>query len=439
MGTLTNIAPPPAALRIAWVGPAPGEDGSVARIATELLDGLATLGHQIDCFSPEEGFSPPRSLTENDNIAFVWGRNRWKWERWYSRIAIVAFVTGLLARGFAALRLRRQLRHRHRRRPYDVIYQFSTIESLSVPRRVARRVPLVIHPETHSAGELRFLLAERRLSRECQANHVLAIAAATLFVRTVLQRRTIRRARLLVCVSSVFRDHLVNDYGIPARRTVVVPNPVHIARFAGFEPTHEDPPTVLVLGRVAVRKGIQDVVAVAHELRDRGVGVRLRVVGGPSQWSDYTALLEHLPIENAEYVGQIASQKVPAELARSDVLLQASRYEPFALTVAEALAAGVPVVATTEVGAIEGVDRSVAAEVSPGDVAGMASAIAAMLERSKANPTRTRATARAEAARLFSTELVCGQLAAALHTLVSDERGMIRMTIPGMHRRDGAG
>ena len=89
-----------------------------------------------------------------------------------------------------------------------------------------------------------------------------------------------------------------------------------------------------------------------------------------------------------------------------------------ALTVLEALAAGVPVVATSEVGAIEGVDRSVAAEVQPGDVAGMATAITAMLERLRTSPTETRSLARAEAERRFAPDVVCGQISVALEQLV---------------------
>ncbi len=164
---------------------------------------------------------------------------------------------------------------------------------------------------------------------------------------------------------------------------------------------------MLVLGRIAVRKGVEDVIAVAQLLRERGVRARVRVVGGPSLWSDYTKLLDELPSENAEYAGRVPPSEIPAELARCDVLLQASKYEPFALTVAEALAAGVPVVATSAVGAIEGVDRSVVTALEPGDVEGMASAITAMLERQRTEREQIRASARAEAARLFAPEVVC--------------------------------
>jgi len=407
-------------LHIAWLGagPARRESGGVPGVATELLDGLGRLGHRVDCFIPSDEHPLPSRLLENVNVSFVWGPGKWRWGRWYSRWPLSASVTYLASRSLAEMRLRRQIRMRHARDPYDVIYQFSNIETLSLPARMARTVPLVIHPELHTAGELRFLLAERRLSLRSQPRHKLLVAAAILWLRTPVQKARIRRAKLLICISSVFREHLVRDYRFPRERTVIVPNPVRLERFASVERGLAEPPTVLVLGRVAVRKGIDDVVAVARALHEQDVDVRVRVIGGPGQWSDYTKLLEDLPPANAEYGGRRPGHEVPAELARADVLLQASKYEPFALTVAEALAAGVPVVATSEVGAIDGVDRTVVSEVRPGDVEGMAAAIVQMLERLRSDAPDMRRRARTEAERLFAPEAVCTQIAAALEQLV---------------------
>jgi glycosyltransferase involved in cell wall biosynthesis len=427
---------PARSLRIAWLGAGPSarESGGVPGVAAELLLGLASLGHRIDCFSPGAGHSLPARLQTDEHLTFIWGTSSWRWGRWYSRSRTGAFASGLLSRGLGSVRLRRELARRHRQAPYDVIYQFSNIETLAVPARISRRVPLVVHPETHSAGELRFLISERRLAFRCQPRYAFLIAATILWLRARVQRVRIRRARLLVCISSVFRDHLIRDYGFPVADTIVVPNPVRLERFAIVDRPMGEPPTVLVLGRIAVRKGIDDVVAVARTLLERGVDVRFRVVGGPGIWSDYTKLLEDLPGEIAEYVGRISPADIPAELAASDLLLAASRYEPFALTVAEALAAGVPVVATSEVGAIEGVDRSVVAEVQPGDVAGMASAITAMLERARMNPAATRSTARAEAERLFAPSLVCETISTALERVVHDAARRGRSSDPSAQR-----
>jgi glycosyltransferase involved in cell wall biosynthesis len=418
-------------LRIAWLGPAPGGYSGVRGVAAELLSGLARHGHRIDCFFPAaEGQSPVHTagdeqvtfgegnLAFGENVTFVWGTSRWQWNRWYSRGKVAAFASGMLARTVASLRLRRAIARRHRVQPYDLIYQFSSIETPGIPASVARAVPVVIHPETHAAGELSWLIAERRLCLRCQPPYVFAIAAAMMSVRTLVQRRAIRRASLLVCISSVFRDHLVRDYKFPPEATVVVPNPVRTDRFSTEDRGVEKPATVLVLGRISTRKGIEDVVTVAKLLLERAADVRMRVIGGPSLWSDYTKLLEDLPPENAECIGSVSAGEVSSQLLQSDILLQASKYEPFGLTVGEALAAGVPVVATSEVGAIEGVDRSVVRELAPGDAEGMAAATVGLLEALQADPKAMRSTARSEANRLFAPEVVGDAISAALERLV---------------------
>ncbi len=409
-------------LHIAWIGFAPVEEvGGVPGIATDLLRGLAALGHRIDCFFPSQGHAVPPAIADVDNLTLVWGTGSWRPNRWYSRTKVTAFVSSLLIRGLASLRLRKEVVRRHRREPYDLIYQFSNVENMAVPRRLRSTVPVVVHPGTSSAGELKFLLKERSLALRCQPAYIFAVAASVLWLREQVQRRQMQGARLVICISSVFRDHLLNDYGLPGSATVVVPNPVRLDRFEATDRPLGRPPTVMVLGRIAARKGVEDMVAVANRLFAESVEVRFRVVGGASLWSNYTGLLDDLPSEISEYVGRVPSSRVPAELAGSDVLLQASRYEPFALTVSEALAAGVPVVATSEVGATEHVDGSVATVTEPGDVEGMARGIEATIRRLAAEPAETRARARAEARRLFAPEVICEQISDALERLIDGE------------------
>ncbi|HEY1450097.1 MAG TPA: glycosyltransferase family 4 protein [Solirubrobacteraceae bacterium] len=417
-------------LRIAYLGPDPGGYSGVRAVAAELIGGLARRGHEVDCFllapegQPEAGIAGDETiafgegnLAFGENVTLIWGTNGWRWDRWYSRNKFTAFASGLVARAFASLRMRRTVKQHHRRRPYDLIYQFSAIETFGVPRRLRPQAPLVIHPETHLAGELRWLIAERRLALRCHSRSNYAAVFAIALLRTLVQRRAIRRASLLVCISEVFRDHIVRDYRFPLRRTTVAPNPIRTERFALGERPVGDPATVLVLGRISARKGVETVIDAARLALARDMGVRFRVVGGPSLWSDYTCLLEDLPRENAEYAGSASAAEVVEHLRECDVLLQASRYEPFGLTVAEALAAGVPVVATTEVGAIENVNRSVVREVAPGDAEAVADAIGSLLDQLKAAPAETRTLAHAEARRLFEPDVVCGQISAALEEL----------------------
>ncbi len=399
-------------------------------VATELLQGLSREGHTIDCFLPAaENQSSVRTAGDEqvtfgegelafaENVTFVWGTSRWEWNRWYSRGKVTSFASGMVSRMVASLRLRRELARRHELRPYDLVYQFSSIETPALPGKLARSVPLVIHPETHIAGELRWLLAERRLCLRCQPAPVFAAVAVMLFARSLAQRRSIRRASLVICISSVFRDHIVSDYSFPRERTFVAPNPMRAARFAVSKRQVGNPARLLVLGRISTRKGIEDVIELGRLLQAQDADVRIRVVGGPTLWSDYTPLLGDLP-SNAEYAGHMAANEIPGELAETDLLLQPSKYEPFGLTVAEALAAGVPVIGTREVGAIEGVDAAVARSVEPGDVEAMAAAVSGTLESLRTDGPAVHALARSEAERLFSPETVCAHISEALAGLM---------------------
>lgn len=405
-------------LRIAWLGPTPNDHGGVGGVATDLLDGLASLGHRIDCFIASNKAKLPESLEENANLTFVWASTRWEWNRWYSRTNLGAFITDLIARAWAFVRMRGEITRRHEANPYDLIYQFSNIETVGVPKRLVRKIPLVIHPETHIAGELHWFRAERHLARQCEPLHRRLLVECVLIVRTLVQRRCIRAAKLVVCISSVFRDHIVADYKVPYANTRVIRNPVRLSRFHGLENSVGETPVILVLGRISVRKGIDQIVELSHVLAERGVDATIRIVGGHSLQSDYRPLLAQLNHTNARYDGGIPQDEIPQKLARADVLVQASKYEPFGLTVAEALAAGVPVVATTEVGAIEGVSDSVSAVVPVGEVKPLADAVEETLAKLRLDVAGIRDAARTDAARLFAPQDVCEKLSDALQELV---------------------
>lgn len=410
-------------LRIAWLGGAPLETGGAPGIVTELLDGLSERGHEIDCFFPSAKREVPERLHKHEKLTFIWGTSEWRWNRWYSRTKIAAFTSGLLFRAVSQMRLRREVVRRHESEPYDLIYQNQTIELLGVPARLTRTVPLVIRPDTHMAGELRWLISERRLAMRCQPPYIFFIVAAVISFRTLVQRTMIKQASLLICISRVFRDHIVHDYNFPLEKTAVVTNPVNLERFSNSNKPVEDPPIVLVPVRISMRKGLEDVVSVARLLSERGVNARLRVVGGPSIWSDYTRLLDDLPPENSEYGGAVPYKGMVRELQRCDMVLLASKYDPCPMSVLEALASGVPVVATTEVGSAEDVDTSVATQVRPGDIEGMATAITEMLQRLQASTAEIRSLARSEAERRFAPDVVCDQISDALEQLVATSQG----------------
>jgi glycosyltransferase involved in cell wall biosynthesis len=173
---------------------------------------------------------------------------------------------------------------------------------------------------------------------------------------------------------------------------------------------------------MAVRKGVELVVELSHRLADLEGQVWVEVVGGPSLWSDYRSLLSDLDTRTASFTGSLPHEDLRELYSSSDVVLQPSHYEPFALTVAEALASGAPVVASDEVGATEFVDRSCCRTFRAGDADELESAVRTLLRdrRSPKGPDLAE-VARSEAVRAFSPQTVASAVVAVMEATVTAE------------------
>ncbi len=348
------------------------------------------------------------NLAFGDNITFIWGTSRWQWNRWYSRGKVASFASGMLARSIASLRLRREIARRHRQRPYDLVYQFSSIETPAVPaavraRRAAGHSPRDAHRGRAEMADrratTRSALPARLRPRDRGDDDVL---------RTLVQRRTIG-ARACWCASAAsFAITWCATTDFPARRRRSCPNPVRAERFSTRRTGRRRARRTCscwAASRAQGHRGCVGVAQAAARARRRRAACASSADRACGRTTRSCSTISRP--RTSEYAGLgIRQRDREPTCSKERRALQASKYEPFGLTVAEALAAGVPVVATSEVGAIEGVDRSVVREVAPGDVAGMASAIAELLERScEPGLAETRAQPRApRPARLFAPD-----------------------------------
>jgi glycosyltransferase involved in cell wall biosynthesis len=173
--------------------------------------------------------------------------------------------------------------------------------------------------------------------------------------------------------------------------------------------------TVLFVSRLAVRKGVDLVVALSHRLADLAGEVRIEVVGDRSQWSDYRALLADLHPIVGSYLGPLDPPRLAQAYRAADLLIQPSQYDPFALTVGEALASGTPVVASTEVGATEGVDHRCCTVFAAGDLDSFEAAVRGLVGRiRRGEGAGMSRLARAEAQRLFSVDSVAQNIVETL-------------------------
>lgn len=206
-----------------------------------------------------------------------------------------------------------------------------------------------------------------------------------------LDRALTRGTDRVVACSGVVADHVADRLGVPRPRIAVVPNGVDCARFSPVGNKAQvraalglpqEGPLVGLVGRICAQKGQEDLVAAFPAVLARCPGVHAVLAGAP----DETASLERLraQVESLGLADRIHLFGYVADVTRVyaalDVLVAPSRWEGFGLMLVEAMAAGLPIVAT-RVGAIPEVlgDAGAGLLVPPGDGEALARAIVEVL------------------------------------------------------------
>lgn len=406
-------------LRIAFLGPSPSETSGVPYAANVLLQALAGAGVVIDLYST--ACSPALAATPGIRVMLEPVEHTTSY-RVLRRLPLLMFVWGQTRRALAQRRLATRMVDEHRSRHYDAVYQFSQPELLALRSRRKRLPPIVLHPEVHAAGELAWHRREDALVRQGESRVRTAVVRVMLGVRSVLQARDLRSVAAVICPSEEFARELVRDHRVPERTLHVVPNPIDLQRFAPGAPARR-PREILFVSRMSVRKGVEMVVELTKRLDDLAGDVRVVMIGDKSLWSDYRPLLASLNPRLSEYRGHVDAALLPDLLRGASLLVQPSRYEPFALTVGEALACGTPVVISDSVGAGEWLDESCAEIFASGDADAFEAAVRSMLARLEQSEEAIRSAARTLAERAFAPQEVARAVSAVVRQTAEGRSG----------------
>lgn len=205
---------------------------------------------------------------------------------------------------------------------------------------------------------------------------------------------------------------------VPPERIAVCPPGIDVTAFAAGDGGEPAEPVVLSPGRLVWEKGHQDVIRAVAALQRGLIGeptrVRLLIVGAGPEEKRLKAYAADLAIaDRVEFVRSVPYAEMPSVFARASCVVLASLpipawEEQFGMVLAEAMAAGTPVVASTS-GAIPEVVGEDARLVAPGDWVEIARALRALVVdgRPRSAPS---ATGRVER---FSTEAAAERIAAA--------------------------
>jgi glycosyltransferase involved in cell wall biosynthesis len=196
-----------------------------------------------------------------------------------------------------------------------------------------------------------------------------------------LMRRVLRRAKVVISISSYDARELD---GMVEGTWVSIANPT-AAEFFSLAPSGPTERRVLFAGVLTPRKNPEGLIDAFAKLHKSDPVARLVMVG-PQPDPDYAetirARITRLGLDdNVDIVGLVDNQRLREEIAASRMVVLFSREETAPTIIAQAMAAGKPVVASDVGGVAEMVgDGETGFVVAPGDVAALALRMLTLLD-----------------------------------------------------------
>jgi glycosyltransferase involved in cell wall biosynthesis len=229
-----------------------------------------------------------------------------------------------------------------------------------------------------------------------------------------LQRQAYRCAHRIVANSSAAAQQLVLE-GVRPQRIRVISNGVDLSRFVP-RPARPELRTIATVANLRQEKAHDVLIEAAAMLVERRPHLRFLIVGEGPRRAALEALVAGRGLRrNIEFTGH--RNDVPALLADSDVFVLPSRSEAFPNAVIEAMAAGLPVVASAVGGLLDLVESHRTGVLVPPD---NPRALAAAVESLIAAPERA-ARIGAAAREAITARYSFDRMVAAFNVLYTSE------------------
>lgn len=244
-----------------------------------------------------------------------------------------------------------------------------------VAARDAGTPTLLEHPMNHIAHFRSTLQQERlRWGRELGQ-----YSDFPLLLRRRMEREYVEAPR--ISVLSSYSRRTFTEHGVAPERLVELPLGVDHEHFSPRDGRRPGPLRVLFVGRVELMKGVPYLLSALQQLR--GLPLSLSLVGPVAD--DLRPLLRRLDDPRVRYLDITGRDALPAVYRDADVLVFPTVNDALGLVMLEAMACGVPVIASERSGAPDvlrdGLDGFIVPACDPDAIAGRLAALAADPDR----------------------------------------------------------
>ena len=159
-------------------------------------------------------------------------------------------------------------------------------------------------------------------------------------------KKSLIEADRVIALSNYEKKLLIQKFSIDNDKIVVIPSGINLKEFKDLKIAIGKPNTILCVCRLEEYKGVQYII---HALPLLDASFRLEIVGNGSFKGHLTRLSSQLGLEERiDFYQDLPREELLHSYAAADLLVLLSKYESFAIVVAEALASKTPcIVANT--------------------------------------------------------------------------------------------
>jgi glycosyltransferase involved in cell wall biosynthesis len=193
------------------------------------------------------------------------------------------------------------------------------------------------------------------------------------------ERKGYKKASKVICVSSASQNILFNKYNINKNKMYIIPNGIDFEIFKLVGNNSKNLKDILYVGRIDERKGIKFLIESMPLLKKIDPDIKLHVVGEGKLKNELKQYVSNLQLK-VTFHGFLPDKDLNKLYEKIAVQIVPSIFEGFGITVLEAMAKGVPVIATK----VDGITDIITSNnngrlVNYGDKNGLACAISSLI------------------------------------------------------------
>jgi len=162
----------------------------------------------------------------------------------------------------------------------------------------------------------------------------------------------------IIAISSTTKKSLVEDYGIPPEKIIVIPVGIDLDEFKPLNDIKKIPSSILYVGRLDKRKGVQYLIkAMRHIVKDFPTA-KLYIIGNGNLRNSLEELVKNEKVNNhVVFLGKVPTNDLIEWYNKAEVFVLPSLFEGFGIVVLESMACGTPVIGTKVPGIVDTIEH----------------------------------------------------------------------------------